>query len=139
MGVRQITSFKNENHFLSNFYKHDGRITGEHLFQAMKYADPMQQLYVLDAAEPRDAKTRGRMFPARPGWDDDRVAVMENVLRVKFRPGSVMLQKLIDTGDAELIEGNWWGDNFWGVCDGTGLNHLGKLLMKIRKEYTDGN
>jgi predicted NAD-dependent protein-ADP-ribosyltransferase YbiA (DUF1768 family) len=32
----------------------------------------------------------------------------------------------------ELIEGNWWGDTYWGVCNGVGENHLGKLLMKIR-------
>lgn len=36
------------------------------------------------------------------------------------------------TGDAELIEGNNWGDTFWGVCNGRGENMLGKLLMEIR-------
>ena len=45
-------------------------------------------------------------------------------------------QALIDTGDQELIEGNWWGDRFWGVDLKTnqGQNHLGMLLMKIRSE-----
>lgn len=42
--------------------------------------------------------------------------------------------KLQETGDAELIEGNYWGDRFWGVCDGVGENHLGKLLMRVRSE-----
>jgi predicted NAD-dependent protein-ADP-ribosyltransferase YbiA (DUF1768 family) len=41
---------------------------------------------------------------------------------------------LIDTGDQELIEGNWWGDVIWGVCNGKGENHLGKILMEVRKE-----
>jgi predicted NAD-dependent protein-ADP-ribosyltransferase YbiA (DUF1768 family) len=44
------------------------------------------------------------------------------------------MQKLLDTGTQTLVEGNWWGDVFWGVCKGVGSNHLGKLLMKLRKE-----
>jgi predicted NAD-dependent protein-ADP-ribosyltransferase YbiA (DUF1768 family) len=45
-----------------------------------------------------------------------------------------MREMLLLTGDCELVEGNTWGDKFWGVCDGEGENHLGKLLMKIRAE-----
>ena len=41
---------------------------------------------------------------------------------------------LVDTGDQPLIEGNTWGDRFWGVCGGTGMNHLGRLLMEVREE-----
>lgn len=41
---------------------------------------------------------------------------------------------------AELIEGNTWNDNYWGMCgctrcrsEGTkGLNKLGKILMAER-------
>lgn len=40
--------------------------------------------------------------------------------------------KLIATGDSQLIEGNTWGDTYWGVCRGKGQNKLGKLLMKVR-------
>ena len=36
-------------------------------------------------------------------------------------------------GDQELVEGNEWGDVFWGVCKGVGDNHLGKLLMEFRE------
>lgn len=31
-----------------------------------------------------------------------------------------------------IIEVNNWGDTYWGVCNGIGDNHLGKILMKIR-------
>jgi hypothetical protein len=41
---------------------------------------------------------------------------------------------LLLTGDEELIEGNFWGDVFWGVCNGVGKNHLGKILMEVRSE-----
>jgi hypothetical protein len=43
-------------------------------------------------------------------------------------------QLLLATGDKELIEGNTWGDTFWGVCNGIGQNHLGKILMAKRTE-----
>ena len=34
----------------------------------------------------------------------------------------------------KLVEGNTWGDRFWGVCGGVGLNWLGRLLMQVRDE-----
>ena len=42
--------------------------------------------------------------------------------------------KLLDTGDEYIMEGNWWGDKFWGIClkTNTGNNNLGKLIMQIR-------
>ena len=43
-------------------------------------------------------------------------------------------QRLLDTGDRELIEGNTWGDRFWGVCRGEGENKLGRILMRVRDE-----
>lgn len=49
----------------------------------------------------------------------------------------IFLKKLIKTGDAELIEGNWWGDKYWGMCNGEGMNKLGKILMQVRKECID--
>lgn len=54
-------------------------------------------------------------------------------MRVKFR-NPELRDKLVATGDAEIVEGNWWGDKFWGVCRGVGENHLGKILMRIRTE-----
>lgn len=56
---------------------------------------------------------------------------MTDLCKIKFR--DPYLQKLLqDTGDAELIEGNWWHDEFWGVCNGIGQNQSGKILMVIR-------
>lgn len=45
-----------------------------------------------------------------------------------------MSETIDSTGDVELVEGNWWGDRFWGVCDGVGENRLGRCLMEVRKE-----
>ncbi len=59
---------------------------------------------------------------------------MDSFLREKFSPEMILSEMLEATGDAELIEGNHWGDTFWGVCNGVGQNNLGKLLMAIRSE-----
>ena len=59
---------------------------------------------------------------------------MRQLLMTKFAwPGEQDL--LLKTGTAELIEGNWWGDTFWGVFNGAGQNHLGRLLMEVREFY----
>jgi predicted NAD-dependent protein-ADP-ribosyltransferase YbiA (DUF1768 family) len=59
---------------------------------------------------------------------------MRELLRQKFAKPSILADRLIDTGNCQLIEGNYWGDTFWGVCKGKGENWLGKLLMEIRAE-----
>jgi predicted Rossmann fold nucleotide-binding protein DprA/Smf involved in DNA uptake len=41
---------------------------------------------------------------------------------------------LLATGTAELIEGNSWGDTYWGVCNHAGQNRLGELLMQERSK-----
>lgn len=36
-----------------------------------------------------------------------------------------------------VYKGNYWKDTYWGVCNGVGENHLGKLLMKIREKLKE--
>jgi predicted NAD-dependent protein-ADP-ribosyltransferase YbiA (DUF1768 family) len=68
----------------------------------------------------------------RPDWESVKLQVMEDLLVQKFADEHLEKQ-LQETGDADLIEGNYWGDDFWGVDKKKGgKNHLGKLLMKIR-------
>jgi predicted NAD-dependent protein-ADP-ribosyltransferase YbiA (DUF1768 family) len=55
----------------------------------------------------------------------------------KFSRNPELRVKLLNTGDLQLVEGNYWGDTFWGVCNGKGENHLGKILMRVRKELAD--
>ena len=59
---------------------------------------------------------------------------MEFCLRKKFTEHLDLQKKLLETDDAILIEGNTWGDTYWGMCAGIGENKLGQLLMKIREE-----
>lgn len=116
--------------FLSNFYEHGGW-TVEHHYQAAKTDDADWAAKILKAPNPTVAKKLGRLAPVRRGWDDHKVHVMRTLLRLKFSSPELALS-LLDTGNAQLVEGNWWGDTFWGQCNGVGENWLGRLLMDQR-------
>jgi len=137
-----IDKFRGKYGFLSNFYEspiEDENITYptvEHYFQAQKTLNREEKLKIAKATKPAKAKKMGRQVKLRKDWEDIKLQVMEKALRLKFQD-STLRKKLIATGDEELVEGNPWGDRYWGVCNGSGKNKLGKLLMKIRKELQD--
>ena len=138
----KIKAFSGAFEFLNNF--HPSRIewegveytSVEHAFQATKTLDPLQKASIKECPTPGEARRAGRALKLRPDWESIRVDVMCRLLREKFSD-PILKQKLLATGQAELIEGNWWGDRFWGVCDGKGRNMLGKLLMQIREELRE--
>lgn len=138
--ARPIDRFDGEHAFLSNFHESPIQVEGlwfntvEHAFQAEKTLDPKEKAVIMIALTPGKAKRLGRRATLRPDWEQVKLQVMEDLLRLKFAPGTELHQRLLATSPAELIEGNHWNDRFWGVCKGTGQNHLGKLLMKIRDE-----
>ncbi len=134
-----ITAFTGQWRFLSNFWpcriEFDGDLypSVEHAYQAAKTTSVPARANIARAATPGDAKRMGRLVDLRPGWDEMKIGVMHSLLKSKFRDPELR-RWLQDTGTQELIEGNYWGDTFWGVCHGSGQNHLGRLLMEIRAE-----
>ena len=76
---------------------------------------------------------------ARPGWENQRLAVMEDVQMQKFIQYPDLAKKLIETGNAELEYNNTCGDTYWGIVDGVGENNLGKGLMKVRQRLVSQN
>lgn len=134
-----ITSFSGPYRFLSNFWIVNLRIgdmhfiSAEHAYQAAKSLDPQDWMNISTIETPGGAKRAGRLLKIRPDWDEIKLDVMEIILREKFS-NPELAHRLHETGDQELIEGNTWGDTYWGICRNKGENHLGKLLMKIRKE-----
>lgn len=125
-----ISNFHGDYAFLSNFWP-GGKDTLEHKFQAAKTLDQEERLTILSAATPGRAKKLGQKCKLRPNWEKIKISVMRDLLKEKFQDPDLR-QWLLETGDEELVEGNTWGDTFWGVCDGVGENHLGKLLMELR-------
>lgn len=130
----------------SNFSAHpielDGQRwpTSEHYFQAQKFADPALQAKIRSAKDPGDAARLGRRLPGlRSDWEQVKDDVMLHALRAKFTQHPKLGQKLLSTGDAELVE-HTTNDRYWADGgDGSGKNRLGELLMQLRSELRDAN
>lgn len=134
-----IEHFNGKYGFLSNFYAAvvylDGveYATVEHAYQAAKTADPEERRQVQLATTPGIAKKLGKHVTKREDWDDVKIGIMRTLVEQKFQH-TELREKLLSTENEELIEGNWWGDVFWGMCKGKGRNELGKILMQVRKD-----
>jgi len=154
--MERIDSFRRKYFFLSNYQpsvflagiwenfedENDLEVwaTVEHFFQAMKTEDLQERTWVRTAETPGEAKRLGQNVKLREGWEELKDMVMYFALEKKFNiPG--FKKKLLETGNAELIEGNNWHDNYWGNCicdkckDIEGLNKLGTMLMEIRVKH----
>lgn len=145
-----IDSFRGPYYFLSNFYLSEMLINGrlwasvEHAFQAAKSEDPVDQERIRNVPTSADAKRMGGAIRLRPDWDEIKYDIMVDCLREKFKQNPDLAQRLINTGSALLVEGNWWHDNTWGVCRcgcsrgrNVGRNWLGIALMLVRSELID--
>lgn len=135
-----IDSFTGKYKFLSNFglaeieYKGKFYPTSEHLYQALKTSDSEEHEFVRISPTPGEAKNRGKKITRRENWDEAKDGVMKMILRLKFQQNPNLAQQLLDTGSQELIEGNTWGDLYWGKCFGNGQNKLGIFLQELRDE-----
>ncbi|RKQ63355.1 hypothetical protein C7457_0225 [Thermovibrio guaymasensis] len=147
--MEKIIRFRGKNSFLSNFYPCKVEFEGlvypsvENAFQAAKTAPSEREPFT--KVSPKEAKRIGREVRLQiSAWESKKVKVMEELVRKKFKENPDLREKLLKTGDAVLIEGNTWGDEFWGVNlrkpDSSspwgyrGKNILGQILMKIREE-----
>jgi ribA/ribD-fused uncharacterized protein len=137
--MTSITSFRGKYIFLSNFYPSPMTVEGiryatvEHAYQAAKTLDLNEKQIIADCEKPGQAKRLGKKVRLRKDWEQIKLNVMYLLLVFKFK-NPELREKLLATGDRELIESNDWGDYFWGQCMGIGENHLGKLLMRVRSE-----
>ena len=107
-----ILRFKGENSFLSNAFN------CKFSWRGVTY---------------RDAETA---FKAAEFSDGEDLKVMESILRAKFEDNPYLMKKLVETGNAVLINGNNRKEEYWGIdlYSWRGENNLGKILMKIRKK-----
>jgi ribA/ribD-fused uncharacterized protein len=132
-----IGRFRGRHRFLSNFFPCIVAYGGiaypsvEHAYQAAKTLDDDLRRSIASLSTAGEAKAFGSKLRLRPDWEEVKVQVMRELLLQKFEDPQLM-GWLLDTGEEELVEGNTWGDTFWGVCGGAGLNHLGRLLMEVR-------
>ncbi|KIO19863.1 hypothetical protein M407DRAFT_82247 [Tulasnella calospora MUT 4182] len=115
--------------------------TSEHLFQAMKFLPHRPQLaeHIRTAGDrPTIPFMEARRFEpeVRHDWRAINLEVMDVVLEHKFTQHPKLMDELLKTGDAKLVEDARDKDGFWGNgADGKGLNHLGYALMSLRERY----
>ncbi|MDB5175813.1 MAG: Swarming motility protein YbiA [Candidatus Saccharibacteria bacterium] len=151
-----IETFQGDTRFLSSMFmvhnwlmSREGILVpaSENLYQADKFLDDDHREYVLQARHGLASKRRAgelveRGVPMRPDWDEVKVSHMARFTLHKFVANPDIAGRLMGTYDQELIEGNTWGDNFWGVCppgSRNGQNWLGRILVDVRARLMEGN
>ena len=143
--MKDILTFKTDEHsWLSNMTLVDVECDGivypstENFYQACKYNE-VNTKKLISRLSPYKAKRYSRENKmTNSKFDNDKLIYMEYALHKKFSQ-EPFKSKLLETGDCHIEEGNWWKDKFWGVDIKTrqGENHLGKLIMKIRKQLQE--
>ena len=133
-----INSFSGQYRWLSNFWPAEVMFDSalytsvEHAYQAAKTVDIAQREQIRLAATAGIAKKLGRSVTMRPHWNEIKLNVMTKLVARKFAHHEYLRTKLLATGSEELVESNYWGDTYWGVCNNVGENNLGKILMAVR-------
>lgn len=128
--------------WMSNFYrrplKYKGKTckTSEHAFQSQKFAGSKHETEVLKAGSPMLAASigRDRKRPLRKDWESVKDSIMREVIWVKFSQNKDLAEKLIATGDENIVE-DTTNDEYWGRGSSKkGRNMLGVILMETRSK-----
>lgn len=133
-----ILQFQGEHRWLSNFwpckvvFEGDVYNSIEAAYVAAKTTDLSIRERIRSMESIGKIKALGRTFRLRDNWEEIKCEVMWDLLQQKFAPESELGKRLLETGDCRIVEGNHWGDTFWGVCNGVGENHLGEAIMAMR-------
>ncbi len=119
-GVGVITSFDGTWKVLSNFYPctvwmdEEEYPSVEHAYQASKTVVYRERMAIQAARKPGTAKALGQKVTLREDWTRVKVDVMEKLVEQKFLYSRRLADMLVLTRGVHLIEGNDWGDEFWG-------------------------
>lgn len=137
-----IDWFREDYYFLSNFYPAKMTFEGipyessEGAYQAQKLAKASERVQFSHLCSD-EAKRLGQVIEIRPDWEEVKRDIMEQIVKEKFIQNPILAHKLMETGELPLMEGNHWGDVYWGIDSKTreGENHLGKILMALREQF----
>ncbi len=108
----------------------------EHYFQAMKFEDPVYRELIRLAPHPKKARKlgRSRFRKLRRDWSQIRRVIMTRAVYIRCRTHPEVATRLLQTGDARLVESNAY-DYYWGCGrDRRGRNIYGEVLMDVRRK-----
>ncbi len=112
--------------------------TSEHAYHAGKFIDAAPEIVelIFNARSPHDALKIATEYKSRrrEDWDEVKIGHMEEICRLKMQQNSYVYEKLLLSGDMEIVEDSpkddFWG---WGI-NRDGRNELGKIWMRLRDE-----
>lgn len=139
-----ICHFKGEYDFLENKYPSCFVWQGiefnnaEAAFQASKCGDEKERRQYSRMSASK-AMAKGQKQVPYLGWESQQLDIMQSILEAKFMQNTVLMQKLMETGNSLIIYGNHKDDTYWGVnlYSWIGENRLGKIIMEIRERRTE--
>ncbi|MBF2097253.1 MAG: NADAR family protein [Gloeomargaritaceae cyanobacterium C42_A2020_066] len=132
----------------SNFSPHPIQAAGrawptvEHYYQAQKLVGTpdealMEVIRQMPTPEAAAQLGRDQARSIRADWELVKYSVMLEAVRLKFQTHAPARQVLLATGKADLVEQSPV-DYYWGCGqDGSGCNHLGRILMTVRAELQE--
>lgn len=145
MTTCDIKGFTGEYRWLSNFWPSPIAFnsyawpTVEHAYQAHKaHPGRLKNVHTkIIEMTPGQAKRYGNTIDIRNDFDMIKLYLMQALQFRKYTHNEELFKKLMDTNGL-IEETNTWNDTFWGVCEGTGENRLGKIIMGIRDYHRHG-
>lgn len=150
--VKGGLAFHSNHAWPSNFYPAPIEVEGmkfltvEHAYQyakATRNNDTIAASLIVRAKKPQEAKKLGAGVELSTAWDRDKIDIMRHLTSEKYHQHPVLLEKLVGSGQLNLIEATL--DGFWGakavlssksIKNGTwtGANMFGKILIETRDE-----
>lgn len=137
-----ILFYEGEYYMFSNFaafaVTYNGRVwmTSEHAYQAAKFDDESVVTLIHQALSAHDSKKVAHTYlsKVRENWENVKITVMEDIVRAKIAQHPYIREKLLATGNRQIIEDSH-KDAFGGRgIDYKGRNELGEVWMRIREE-----
>ena len=108
----------------------------EHAYQSAKSNDDgWNDICLRRDLTPYQIKAKSKFVMKVENWEEIKIGVMKELVYKKFSTPQFK-ELLLGTNDENIVEGNMWGDKFWGVdiknTPNEGENHLGRILMDVR-------
>jgi ribA/ribD-fused uncharacterized protein len=117
--------------------------TSEHAYQASHFFETApqlaEQIYQARSAHEAYKLAKANADKAPANWHDIKIGVMTEIVRLKCQQNPYVKEKLLDSGDLDIIEDSP-KDDFWGWGKNRdGRNELGKIWMRLRDELRKSN
>lgn len=137
-----IGFYEREFYCFSNFSSFQvewkGRVwqTSEHAYQASHFFETApalaEKIFMAKSAHEAFKIAKANADKAPEDWDENKLVIMEEIVRCKLEQNPYLMHKLMQTGNRIIVEDSP-KDDFWGWGENrNGRNELGKIWMKLR-------